>query len=119
MKTNLVGTIKSAAIVAASAAFVLASAAVSSAATITISDLSEGSPTYTVSSDIDITGVTIGPETLTLTGIFHIPFGNGRICNQDAACDQGFNLLETAGGALSDTVRLTIPYFDYTTGSDF
>src|SRR5690348_3929675 len=76
------------------------------AATITISDLTDTGVTYTTTSDI--TGVTAvaTAESLILSGTFHIPFGNGVVCNPgSAACDQAFNLTESSG-EISDTVHL-------------
>jgi len=76
------------------------------AADITINDLGDGGPGFSTSGDINITGGAQAPESLTLNGIFHIPFGNGVVCDGNAACDQRFNLLE-ASGAVSDTLELT------------
>ena len=74
------------------AAFVLASPA--QASNVSIFDLTEGAPTFTNSSDIDIRGSTSTAEVLHIDGTLHIPFGNGRIQNAPGAGDQSFVMLE-------------------------
>ncbi len=78
------------------------------AAVINIDDRSEGIPTFTVTSDIDVTSVFSATESIVLKGIFHIPFGHGTMCNVPGGCDQSFNMIEEpgAGATISDGVHL-------------
>ena len=68
-----------------------------------IFDLTDGAPTFTVSSDIDVTKFTATPEVLHIEGTLHIPFGNGAIQNGGRG-DQSFLMLE-ADGSASDFVH--------------
>ena len=74
------------------------------ASNVSIFDLTEGPPTFTVSSDIDIRGFTSTAEVLHIEGTLHIPFGHGRIQNAPGANDQSFLMLE-ADGSASDFVH--------------
>jgi len=74
--------------------------------TITINDQNGGIPSYSVSADIvGVSVVTDVPGTLTITGIFNIPFGAGTMCNVPGGCDQSFNLIDP-DTSLSDTIHL-------------
>ena len=73
------------------------------ASNVSIFDLTEGAPTFTVSSDIDVTKFTATPEVLHIEGTLHIPFGNGAIQNGGRG-DQSFLMLE-ADGSASDFVH--------------
>lgn len=84
------------------AAGLLAAPAIAS--NVSIFDLTEGAPTFTVSSDIDVTASTVTPEFLHIEGTLHIPFGNGVIQNAAGAKDQSFLMLE-ADGSASDFVH--------------
>ena len=76
------------------------------ASNVSIFDLTEGAPTFTVSSDIDVTKFTATAEVLHIEGTLHIPFGNGRIQNAPGANDQSFLMLEAGGSAsISDFVH--------------
>ena len=86
------------------AAGLLAAPAIAS--NVSIFDLTDGAPTFTVSSDIDVTASTATAEVLHIEGTLHIPFGNGRIQNAPGANDQSFLLLEGDGsGSASDFVH--------------
>ena len=74
------------------------------ASNVSIFDLTEGAPTFTVSADIDVTKVTSTAEFLHIEGTLHIPFGNGRIQNANGANDQSFLMLEP-DGSLSDFIH--------------
>ena len=79
-------------------------AAPASASNVSFFDLTDGPPTFSVSSDIDVTLVRSTAESLHLEGTLHIPFGNGRIQNAGGANDQSFILLE-GNGSISDFVH--------------
>ena len=86
------------------AAGLLAAPAIAS--NVSIFDLTDGAPTFTVSSDIDVTASTATAEVLHIEGTLHIPFGNGRIQNAAGANDQSFLMLEGDGsGSASDFVH--------------
>ena len=74
------------------------------ASNVSIFDLTEGAPTFTVSSDIDVTKFTATAEVLHIEGTLHIPGGTGRIQNAPGANDQSFLMLEGDGSA-SDFVH--------------
>ena len=74
------------------------------ASNVSIFDLTDGPPTFTVSSDIDVTASSATAEVLHIEGTLHIPFGNGRIQNAPGANDQSFLMLE-ADGSASDFVH--------------
>jgi PEP-CTERM motif len=80
-------------------------ASAADASSITITDLTDGAPQFSVSSDIDVTAVTQTAESLVLFFTFHIPIGNGDVCFVPNGCPQAFNLLETSG-TVSDTILL-------------
>lgn len=82
-------------------AFVLALPA--QASNVSIFDLTD-TPTFTVSSDIDIKGFTVTGEVLHIDGTLHIPFGDGRIQNAAGAANQSFVMLE-ADGSISDFIH--------------
>jgi hypothetical protein len=86
--------------------FLAFSATASQASTIVISDLTGVAPTFTATADITDVSVTQAPESLSLTGNFHIPFGDGTMCNVDGGCDQSFNVLDASDLSLSDTLHV-------------
>jgi hypothetical protein len=86
--------------------FLVFGATVSQASTIVISDVAGVAPTFTATADITDVAVLQAPGSLTLSGVFHIPFGNGTMCNVDGGCDQSFNVLEASDLSLSDTLHL-------------
>ena len=90
-------------IFACSAALFLGLAGQAQASNISFFDLTEGVPTFTATSDIDILSVTSRPEGLHIDAVLHIPSGNGRIQNSADAFTQAFLLLE-ADGTQSDWV---------------
>ncbi len=92
------------------------------AGAITISDLTDGPPVLTISSDIDVISSILTDESWSLNGIFHIPFGNGTL----TPGVQSFGLTEPAGagggdiqGSISDVVFLTVPNFGGPVGNDW
>lgn len=90
---------------ALAAAFLAVAASGAQASNVSIFDLADGPPAFTVSSDIDVTRVVRAGERLILDITFHIPFGNGDVCFVPGGCPQAFNLLE-ADGSVSDTILL-------------
>jgi len=70
-------------------------------------DLTEGPPSLSASTGIDVTGSVIGPgETYLLSAILHIPFGQGVLGFLQPSYT--FVLLE-ADGSISDILTLTTP----------
>ena len=90
-------------IFACSAALFLGLAGQAQASNISFFDLTDGVPTFTATSDIDIITVISSPEHLHIDAVLHIPFGNGRIQNAPGAATQAFLLLD-ADGTQSDWV---------------
>ena len=74
--------------------------------TILFGDLTEGPPSLSVSTGIDVTGSVIRPETYLLSAILHIPFGQGVLGFLQQSYT--FVLLE-ADGSVSDILTLTTP----------
>ena len=75
--------------------------------TISFTDLTEGSPSVSVTSGIDTTSTSSGPETFSFSGTLHIPFGQGVLFTPPYR----FVLLEPgARGEVSDIVTVTTPH---------
>jgi hypothetical protein len=77
---------------------------------ISITDLTEGNPVV-FTSGIDLTLLVIGPETVVLEGLLHIPIGDGVIGDAPPFPPINFVLLEPAfeGGGISDIATITTP----------
>jgi hypothetical protein len=87
-----------------------------SAGIITISDLTDGPPVVTTSSDIEIVSSGFADEAYFLDGIFHIPFGNGTLA-PDLHILVG--LLEPDGQGLSDAISVRTDGFGGPVGQDW
>ena len=98
-------------IFACSAALFLGLAGQAQASNISFFDLTDGVPTFTATSDIDIITVTSSPERLHIDARLHIPLGNGAI--QNTAPRQAFVLLD-ADGTQSDWVLFQTGGFVFT-----
>ena len=99
-------------IFACSAALFLGLAGQAQASNISFFDLTDGVPTFTATSDIDIITVTSSPERLHIDARLHIPLGNGAI--QNTAPRQAFLLLEADGSTQSDWVLFQTGGFVFT-----
>ena len=84
------------------------------ASNVSIFDLTEGAPTFTVSSDIDVTKFTATAEVLHIEGTLHIPLGNGAIQNAPGANNQSFLMFERDGSSISDFVHFVTGGFRFT-----
>lgn len=72
--------------------------------TLTFLDLGEGAPTFSSTSGFDVRTTTPGPETYSVTGTLHIPFGQGVLFTPPYT----FVLLEP-DGSVSDLLTVTTP----------